>query len=440
MAAELRASLTLAGLDNLPSGWEVVSMESLLADDRPISVGVMYPGDHDEDGVPLIKAGDLSNNRINPRPEFRITQDKHVEYKRSELRGGEILMTLVGAVGQCDVVPVAMAGWNVARAIAVIRLADPSDAHWVVQCLRSPALQHLMDVWCNTTVQATLNLKEIRQLPIPMPPKPTRDAIAGVLGALDDKIEVNRRMARTLEAAARALFESWFVRFEHATTKATTPHTIDSPLGPNSKVPDGWQVMTPWEAFEVNPTRTLPRDSDAAYLDMSNMPTQGHAPKSWVRRAVGSGMKFMNGDTLVARITPCLENGKTAFVDFLKDGEVGWGSTEYIVMRPKMPLPLVFAYCLARSDEFRTFAIRQMSGSSGRQRVPAESLRQFFLAVPPAPIAEEFGRVVEPIFGWIKTATEQNRVLSAMRDALLPKLISGDLEIPNHDAIVIGGA
>lgn len=415
-------------------------MESLLADDRPISVGVMYPGDHDEDGVPLIKAGDLSSNRINPRPGFRITQDKHIEYKRTELRGGEILMTLVGAVGQCDVVPVAMAGWNVARAIAVIRLADPADAHWVVYCLRSPALQHLMDVWCNTTVQATLNLKEIRQLPIPMPPKPTRDAIAGVLGALDDKIEVNRRMARTLEAAARALFESWFVRFEHSTTQATAPLTIDSPLGPNSKVPNGWKVMTPWEAFEINPTRTLAKESDAAYLDMSSMPTQGHAPESWVRRAVGSGMKFMNGDTLVARITPCLENGKTAFVDFLEEGEVGWGSTEYIVMRPKRPLPLVFAYCMARSDEFRTFAIRQMSGSSGRQRVPAESLRQFFLAVPPAPIAEEFGRVVEPIFGRLKTAMEQNRALTAMRDALLPKLISGELIISDVAAIVKGGA
>lgn len=275
-----------------------------------------------------------------------------------------------------------------------------------------------------------LNRNHLHMAPVTIPDPDTQRAIAGVLGALDDKIEVNRGIARTLEAAARALFESWFVRFEHPDTKAAKSRTIDSPLGPHSKVPDGWQVMTPWEAFEVNPTRTLPRDSDAAYLDMSNMPTQGHTPDSWVRRAVGSGMKFMNGDTLVARITPCLENGKTAFVDFLEDGEVGWGSTEYIVMRPKKPLPLVFAYCLARSDEFRTFAIRQMSGSSGRQRVPAESLRQFFLVVPPAPIAEEFGCVVEPIFGRIKTAMEQNRALSAMRDALLPKLISGELPVP----------
>ena len=275
-----------------------------------------------------------------------------------------------------------------------------------------------------------LNRNHLHMAPVTIPDPDTQRAIAGVLGALDDKIEVNRGIARTLEAAARALFESWFVRFEHPATTAAAPRTSDSPLGPNSKVPDGWKVMTPWEAFEVNPTRTLSRDSDAAYLDMSNMPTQGHAPESWVRRAVGSGMKFMNGDTLVARITPCLENGKTAFVDFLEDGEVGWGSTEYIVMRPKKPLPLVFAYCLARSDEFRTFAIRQMSGSSGRQRVPAESLRQFFLAVPPAPIAEEFGRVVEPIFGRIKTAMEQTRALSAMRDALLPKLISGELPVP----------
>ena len=66
-------------------------------------------------------------------------------------------------------------------------------------------------------------------------------------------------------------------------------------------------------------------------------------------------MRFMNGDAL-ARITPCLENGKTAYVDFLDEGQVGWGSTEYIVLRPKAPLPPEFAYCLARSDEFRDFA------------------------------------------------------------------------------------
>ena len=107
------------------------------------------------------------------------------------------------------------------------------------------------------------------------------------------------------------------------------------------------------ELIDVNPKHSLSRGQVAPYLDMANMPTRGHAPDSVVDRPAGSGMRFTNGDTLVARITPCLENGKTAYVDFLRANEVGWGSTEYIVLKPKPPLPDEFAYCVARSARFR---------------------------------------------------------------------------------------
>ena len=140
-------------------------------------------------------------------------------------------------------------------------------------------------------------------------------------------------------------------------------------------------------------------------------------------------MRFVNGDTLVARITPCLENGKTAFVDFLKAGQVGWGSTEYIVLRPKAPVPDEYAYCLARSAEFRDFAIQSMTGSSGRQRVPAESLSHFRIAAAPDPIAELFGRLIKPLFARSSAAAREARTLAALRDTLLPKLMSGELRI-----------
>ena len=122
-------------------------------------------------------------------------------------------------------------------------------------------------------------------------------------------------------------------------------------------------------------------------------------------------MKFVNGDTLVARITPCLENGKTAFVDFLAEGDVGWGSTEYIVLRPKEPIPPVVAYLLARTEDFRTFAIQQMTGSSGRQRVPADSLGKYLIATPEidSPIFQRLGEVVSPMFDRIKAAMRQSR-------------------------------
>jgi type I restriction enzyme S subunit len=156
-------------------------------------------------------------------------------------------------------------------------------------------------------------------------------------------------------------------------------------------------------------------------------------PDFVTNRPFGSGMRFVNGDTLVARITPCLENGKTAYVDFLEGNEVGWGSTEYIVLRPKPPLPKEFAYCLARSDAFREFAIQSMTGSSGRQRVPAESLWHLLLPVPPHEIAKCFGAFIRPLFTRASASVRESRILAAIRDTLLPKLISGELRVKDAE-------
>ena len=109
------------------------------------------------------------------------------------------------------------------------------------------------------------------------------------------------------------------------------------------------------------------------------------------------GMRFTNGDTLIERITPCLENGKTAYVDFLREKEIAWGSTEYIVMKSRSPLPDEFSYFLARSTRFREFAIRNMSGTSGRQRVTVSALSNFALPSPPPQLTAEFGRTVRTI-------------------------------------------
>ncbi|HNF73312.1 MAG TPA: restriction endonuclease subunit S [Pseudomonadales bacterium] len=286
---------------------------------------------------------------------------------------------------------------------------------------------------------------------IPVPPIPEQRAIAHILGTLDDKIELNRRMSETLEAMARALFKSWFVDFDPVRAKMEgrdpglpqaladlfPARLVDSELG---EIPEGWDVASLPEVADVNPTRALRKGVSAPYLDMANMPTNGHSADEVIDRKFGSGMRFINGDTLVARITPCLENGKTAFVDFLEDGQVGWGSTEYIVLHPKAPLPEEYAYCLARSAEFREFAIQSMTGTSGRQRVPAESLTHFRVAVPPRPIAEAFGRAVKPRFARASAAVRESRTLAALRDALLPKLISGELRAQDPKRFVVQGA
>ena len=248
----------------------------------------------------------------------------------------------------------------------------------------------------------------------PPPLQPAPDGLASATppqGGSDWSVDRARVYLDSMDLEIAALFPDRFV---------------DSELG---EIPAGWEVKALPELIEVNPKRSLQRGELAPYLDMANMPTKGHVPGTVIQRPFSSGMRFANGDTLVARITPCLENGKTAYVDFLRDGEIGWGSTEYIVMRPKSPLPSEFAYCLARSVEFRDFAIQNMTGTSGRQRVPAKALSQFMFLLAPDQIAESFGRAVQPLLRRASRAVNNSRALAAFRDTLLPKLISGELRL-----------
>ncbi len=278
-----------------------------------------------------------------------------------------------------------------------------------------------------------------------IPPLGEQKVIASILGALDDKIELNRRMNSTLEAMARALFQSWFVDFDpvrakldgrppvgmDAETAALFPDAFEeSAIG---LAPRGWSVARLSDAVHVNPRRSLKAGAQAAYLDMKNLPTQGHCAIDIARREFRSGSKFQNGDTLLARITPCLENGKTGLVDFLNDGEVAWGSTEYIVLAPKRALPPQYVYLLARSDALRAHAIQNMTGTSGRQRVPAECFDSFLVAIPPDGIARKFHDITGPMFVRTRSALAESRSLASLRETLLPKLLSG--EVPLDEAV-----
>ena len=316
-----------------------------------------------------------------------------------------------------------------------------NDARFLFYLLQTLHLNN----WRSGSGQPLLNQTILSSIPVTVPPPIEQRAIAHILGTLDDKIELNRRMNETLEAMARALFKDWFVDFGPTRAKIEDRDPYLAPeiwdlfpdkLDEDGK-PEGWETKALSEVIQLNPERSLRKGAVAPYLAMANMPTKGHTPSAVVDRFFGSGMRFSHGDTLVARITPCLENGKTAYVDFLQDGEIGWGSTEYIVMRPEPPFPNEFAYCLARSTSFREFAIQNMTGTSGRQRVPVTVISNFHLPLPIGPdIPEVFGKLIKPIFSVISYAARESDTLTALRDLLLPKLMSGEVRIPDADKIV----
>lgn len=183
------------------------------------------------------------------------------------------------------------------------------------------------------------------------------------------------------------------------------------------------------EIAEINPKRNLSKGTTAKCIEMANLPTTGSFPNGWIEKEYNGGMKFRNGDTLIARITPCLENGKTAFINFLDKNEIAYGSTEYIVISAKSDYSSSFFYFLARNHDFVDYAVKNMNGSSGRQRVSGDTIGKYRIPVIPRKELELFMKHAEIALKTIKDNSLQNIRLSTMRDVLLPKLMSGELKI-----------
>ena len=179
----------------------------------------------------------------------------------------------------------------------------------------------------------------------------------------------------------------------------------------------------------LNPKRVLAKNQIARSIDMSQLSTSGAFPLGWDIKPFNGGMRFANGDPLLARLTPCLENGKTAFVDFLDKDEVAFGSTEYIVLAPRNGVPPEMLYCLARYPAFVDYAVKNMNGSSGRQRVSAETIGQFHLPKFVKQSLSAFREAVTPMFLKMRYNSLENMRLAELRDALLPKLMSGEIDV-----------
>jgi type I restriction enzyme S subunit len=190
----------------VPQGWECYPLDNFVDNGRGISYGIVQPGQNVDVGISVVRVNNIRHGRIETRDILRVSPAIEANHQRTRLHGGEVLLSLVGTLGECAVVPLHLAGWNVARAVAVIPLADNVDSRWISICLQSAPVQHLMRSWATTTVQATLNLRDVRRLPILFPPRPIMAAIVEVVGALDDKIESNRRTSRMLERMTRTIF------------------------------------------------------------------------------------------------------------------------------------------------------------------------------------------------------------------------------------------
>ena len=269
--------------------------------------------------------------------------------------------------------------------------------------------------------QANISPSDIKKLIIPLPPIEIQRRIADILSAYDDLIENNRKQIKLLEEAAQRLYKEWFVdlRFPgHEHTKI-----VDG-------VPEGWESCVLDDVIEFDPKICLDKDRIKQFVPMSALSTSSMVldVNKISDTTSNSGSKFQNGDTLLARITPCLENGKTAFVHGLESDEGTVGSTEYIVMRSKKLNPYM-VYLLSRTNSFRQSAINSMSGSDGRQRVKADKLKALVYLLPPAELIHSFEQMVSPMFEKVFALNQQIFAATQARDRLLPKLMSGEVDV-----------
>lgn len=180
-----------------------------------------------------------------------------------------------------------------------------------------------------------------------------------------------------------------------------------------------WQTVRAADFMDFNPRLSIKKGTVATKISMDKLRPFTKVVPSVEQAEFSGGTKFANGDTIMARITPCLENGKTAFVDCLKENEIAFGSTEFIVLRAKPGVSdSQFVYYLATSPEFRNVAIKSMVGSSGRQRVQQVVLENLELTVPKLSEQEKIGRFLAELDDKIALNERVNDNLYAQAKAI----------------------
>jgi len=439
-------ALSLDEFPVIPDGWRYESLGDLV-EERGVSYGIVQPGSETTDGVPIVRVNNIRNGRIDTSDMLKVGADIEAKFQRSRLRGGEVLLTLVGTLGEVAIVPDNLRGWNVARAVGVIPVRKDPGSLWVSICLRSAFIQHCIRTWATTTVQATFNLRDLSKLPIPIPPTETREAIAAVLGALDDKIELNRRMNATLEAMARALFQSWFVDFDPVRAKldGRAPAALDLPaaaLFPSSfqdssigHIPAGWEVSELGQTADVidclhakKPERC---ENGQLYLQLNNIRDDGLIDitdsffvsaedyQKWISR-----MEARPGDCVITNV------GRVGAVGQIPEGVKAALGRNITGIRCKSAFmyPTFLIECLVSESMREEIRLKTDSGTI-LDALNVKSIPKLRFVRPTREICACFESLARPLRRRMEQNLSESRTLATLRDTLLPKLLSGQLSV-----------
>ena len=404
-------------------------------------------------GVPIISGQHLHGIRVDDSPGFNfITQEHARRLRNANARRGDVVLTHRGTIGQVSYIPEdsEFDRYVVSQSQFYIR-CDQARAipEYVALYLTSPEGQHRL--LANTSQVGVPSIAQpvtyLRTLGIPLPPLPEQRAIAYVLGTLDDKIELNRRMNETLEAMARALFKSWFVDFDPVRAKMEGRDTglpahladlfpdrlVDSEMG---EIPMGWEVSLIGDEVEAVGGST-PSTKEPSYWhqgehywatpkDLSKLSSP--VLLDTTRKITDAGLRKISSRMLPVG-TVLLSS--RAPIGYLAIAEVPTAVNQgFIAMRCERRLPNLYVlyWC-----EQNLGYIRDIAGGSTFAEISKKTFRTVSVIVPSTAVLAMYQRLSRPLYDLLVTNVKEAASLAALRDMLLPKLISGEIRVPDAE-------
>jgi len=356
----------------------------------------------------MIRTSNVKEGRIDLSQVFFVSEDTYKKWtRRSVPQVDDVILTREAPLGEVGIIRTndkVFLGQRLMQYRANSSLLDPKFLYY---SLRGPYLQSQINAHegSGSTV-SHIRVPDAKKFKIKLPPLKIQNAISSILGDIDEKIELNMQMNETLEQMAIALYKEWFNNDEGEKCKFS-------------------------ELVSLNPRMSVKKGTNIHFIDMKALPTDSCSIQyeDIQTKPFSSGTKFMNGDILFSRITPCLQNGKTAIVDVLCEGEIGAGSTEFLIFRPTDLTCTPYIYCLSRDKAFRKHAEQSMVGTSGRQRVQKQSILDYEVPLPDKEVMKEFSLITKKWFELINKNTIANYYLKKTRDYLLPQLLSGEIDL-----------
>lgn len=390
------------------SEWKEYRFSELLVDDS-ISYGIVQPGFHKEDGIPIIRVNNIKNGKIASEDVLKVSSDVESKYNRTRLEGGELLITVVGTVGECAIVPKELKGWNVARAVSVARIKEGINKQFIRYAFKTDDLIFQMYGNTNDTVQPTLNLSSLKDLKFSLPPLTEQTAIAEVLSSLDDKIALLHRQNKTLEQLAETLFRQWFVEEE-----------LNGTLGEYIKVQNGY-------AFK---SKDFKEKGFAGVIKIRNISmgsidiTNHDCVDENVVKNLDIKFKIKTGDFLIAMTGA--EIGKIGIIE--KTEREIWLNQRVGKLEAKVPYGDLIGYLALKSREGQEHITNACAGSA-QENISSAGIEEMNFVNYNKNKTEALGKEIQPLFEKIIFNQGQIKTLIQLRDTLLPKLMSGEVRV-----------